>query len=450
MKETGRTVATEVIGALSLELEQMRLENIPRGVSKLVPFFIKEGSGALVKDLDDNVYIDFSGGIGTLNIGHSHPEVVAAVKDQADKFFHTCSLVIMYEPYIRLTKSLNALFPGKSPAKTVFFNSGAEAVENAVKIARRFTKKSGIVSMECGYHGRTLLTMTLTSKVRPYKFGFGPFAPEIYKIPSPYCYRCRFGLKYPECDLTCARFFEKFFSLECPPENLAAVLVEPVQGEGGFIVPPPGYFTILREICDKNDILIIADEIQTGFGRTGKFFAVEHSGLQPDLLTVGKSIAAGLPLSGVIGRAEIMDAPDPGELGGTYSGNPLACCAGLKVLEVIEKEKLTQRAESVGAKMINRLKNMQQKYALIGDVRGSGAMVAIELVKDRNTKEPAAEETREIIRECYTNGLVALTAGVFNNVVRMLVPLVITDEQLAAGLDLLEDAVSKVDKNSRK
>jgi 4-aminobutyrate aminotransferase/(S)-3-amino-2-methylpropionate transaminase len=288
--------------------------------------------------------------------------------------------------------------------------------------------------------------MTLTSKVRPYKFGFGPFAPEIYKMPSPYCYRCRFGLTYPDCELACATYLEKFFTIECPVENIAAIIAEPVQGEGGFIVPPPGYLQTLRQLCDKHGILFIADEIQTAFGRTGKFFAVEHSSVVPDLITVGKSIAAGIPLSGVIGRAEIMDAPDPGEIGGTFSGNPLGCSAGLKVLEVIEKDNLLKKGEILGERVLTRLKEMQKKYNLIGDVRGLGAMVAMELVKDRSTKKPAAEETKAIIQECYKNGLVALSAGVFNNVIRLLIPLVITDEQLCTGLDILEKAVAKIDK----
>jgi 4-aminobutyrate aminotransferase/(S)-3-amino-2-methylpropionate transaminase len=286
--------------------------------------------------------------------------------------------------------------------------------------------------------------MTLTSKVRPYKFGFGPFAPEIYKMPSPYCYRCRFGLTYPDCELACATYLEKFFTIECPAENIAAIIVEPVQGEGGFIVPPPGYLQTLRKLCDKHSILFIADEIQTAFGRTGKFFAVEHSSVVPDLITVGKSIAAGIPLSGVIGRADVMDAPDPGEIGGTFSGNPLGCSAGLKVLEIMERESIPRKAEVLGEKVFNRLKEMQEKYNLIGDVRGLGAMVAMELVKDRSSKEPAVEETKAVVQECFKNGLVALSAGIFGNVIRLLIPLIITDEQLYTGLDILEKAVAKI------
>lgn len=449
MQENNITLKTEVPGPLSARLFELRQSNVPKGVSNLVPFFMSEGEGALLKDVDGNVYVDFSSGIGTLNVGHAHPEVISAIKEQADKFTHTCFMVVMYEPYIRLAESLNALAPGDFPKKTFFVNSGAEAVENAVKIARRYTKKTGIISLECGFHGRTLLTMTLTSKVRPFKFGFGPFAPEVYKMPTPYCYRCRFGLTYPGCDLACAWYLEKFFALECPAESIAAIVVEPVQGEGGFIVPPPEYLKILRQLCDKHGILLIADEIQTGFGRTGKFFGVEHSGVIPDIITVAKSIAGGLPLSGVIGRAEVMDIPNPGEIGGTYGGNPIACQAALKVLEIIEKEDLLSRAAVIGRKVLSRFKEMQEKYSIIGDVRGIGAMVALELVKNRKTKEPAPEETKAIIQECYKNGLVILGAGVFNNVIRTLMPLVITDEQLNAGLNVLEKAVAKVEKELR-
>ncbi len=444
MQEGNLSLKTGIPGPLSAKYQEIKEKNISRGVSNLVPFLIKEGKGALVKDLDDNVYIDFSSGISTLNLGHSHPEIVEVIKKQAEKFSHTCFLVIMYESYIKLAEQLNKLAPGDFPKKAAFFNSGAEAVENAVKFARRFSKKNAIVSLECGFHGRTLLTMTLTSKVRPYKFGYGPFAPEIYKLPSPYCYRCRFGLTYPECNLACAYYLEKFFVTECPAENIAAIIVEPVQGEGGFIVPPPGYFKVIREICDKHNILLLADEIQTAFGRTGKMFALEHSGVAADLITVAKSIAGGLPLSGVIGRAEVMDAPDPGEIGGTYSGNPIACEAALKVLEIIEREDICTRSVDVGGEIVSRLRQMQERYSLIGDVRGVGAMVAMELVRDPKTKEPAPDETKMIVQECYKNGLITLSAGIFGNVIRLLVPLVITAEQLATGLDILEKAVAKV------
>ncbi|MEW5922228.1 MAG: 4-aminobutyrate--2-oxoglutarate transaminase [Bacillota bacterium] len=444
MIEKTINLRTDIPGPISRQMLVQREENVCRGVSNLVPFLIKEGEGALVKDMDDNVFIDFSSGISTVNTGHNHPEIVSAVKEQADKFFHTCFMVVMYESYIHLAKRLNQLAPGDHHKKTAFFNSGAEAVENAVKVARRYTKKNGIISLECAFHGRTLLTMTLTSKVRPYKFGYGPFAPEVYKMPAPYCYRCKFGLNYPQCGLACAYYLEKFFTLESPAENIAALIVEPVLGEGGFIVPPDGYLQALRQLCAKYNILLIADEIQTGFGRTGTFFAVEHSLITPDLITIGKSLAAGIPLSGLIGRADIMDTPDPGEIGGTFSGNPLGCAAAHKVIDIIERDNLSQRARGIGDKVMARLNNMAEKYLIIGDVRGLGAMVAMELVKDRATKEPAAAETKAIIQECYKNGLITLSAGIFNNVIRLLMPLVISDNQLQTGLDVLESALAKV------
>lgn len=444
MKEKLNSFKTEVPGPISKKYFEKKQNSVPKGVSVTFPILVKEGDGALVKDADGNVYIDFSSGIGALNIGHTHPEVVAAIKEQADKFLHTCFMVVMYDSYIELAERLNSLAPGNFIKKTMFLNSGAEAVENAVKVARRYTKKTGIVSLECAFHGRTLLTMTLTSKVRPYKFGFGPFAPEVYKMPAPYCYRCRFGLTYPGCDLACAKYLEKFFVLECPAENIAALLVEPVLGEGGFIVPPEGYLRTLRELCNKYGILFIADEIQSGFGRTGKLFAIEHSGVVPDLITVAKSMAAGMPLSGLIGRAEIMDAPDPGELGGTYSGNPIACQAALKVLDIIEKEGLLNKSVVIGKRVTARFEDMKSKYNIIGDVRGLGAMVAIELVKDRKTKEPAVTETKRIIQECQKSGLIVLSAGIYSNVIRTLAPLVINEEQLSRGLDILEHSIATV------
>jgi len=444
MKEKKRTIKTEIPGSLSLRWEEERRENIPRAIKSQAPFYIQEGKGALLKDLDGNVFLDFSSGIGVNNLGHCHQEVVEAVQEQSQKYLHTCSVVVMYPSYVKLAAKLNQLAPGENPKKTFFLNSGAEAVENAVKIARRYTGKPGLASLEHSFHGRTLLTMSLTSKVKPFKFGFGPFAPEIYHLPAPYCYRCHFGLEYPGCSLACAEYLENFFLMECPAESLAAVVLEPVLGEGGFIVPPLEYFTKIRELCDRYGVLIIMDEIQTGFGRTGKLFASEHSGIEPDLIAVAKSMGGGLPVSGVIGKAEIMDAPGPGELGSTFGGNPVTCQSALKVLEVLDKEGLPDRAQFIGRTVKNRLEEMKEKYSLIGDIRGLGAMVALELVKDRDTREPASEATAAIIQECYQKGLVVLKAGAFNHIIRMLIPLVITEEQLQEGLDILESAVEKV------
>lgn len=431
-------------GPNSKKLLEIRDKNISKGVSYVLPIFIKQAKGPIIEDIDGNEFIDFTSGIGVTNFGNNHPMVVEAIKEQADKLLHSCFMVTMYEPYVQLAAKLNAMTPGDHDKKTAFFNSGAEVVENAVKISRRYTKKTGIVSLECAFHGRTLLTMTLTSKVKPYKYGFGPFAPECYKIPSPYCYRCRFGLTYPECDLRCANYLEDFFKLECPPDYVAAVIAEPVQGEGGFIVPPMDYFKRLKEICHANDILLVLDEVQSGFFRTGKAFASEHFDVVPDIMTMAKSLAGGLPLSAATGRAEVMDAVGPGEIGGTYSGNPLACAAALAVIEASEKEKIADQATATGKAINDRLKAMQEKYDLIGDVRGLGAMQALELVKDRKTKEPAADEVKEITAYCHSKGLLVISAGVLGNVIRLLMPVNIDAETRERGLDILEEGIAKV------
>jgi 4-aminobutyrate aminotransferase/(S)-3-amino-2-methylpropionate transaminase len=436
---------TAVPGPKSSSLLEKKNRYVARGISNSTPVFVAEAKGALIKDVDGNEFIDFYGGIGTLNAGHCPEPVVAAIKSQADRLLHTCFMVTMYENYVDLAEKLASLCPVKGEAKKVMFaNSGAEAVENAVKIARFYAKKPGIIAFECAFHGRTLMAMSLTSKVKPYKFGFGPFAPEVYKVPSAYCYRCYYNSTYPECGLHCLENFDRFFAAEVAPENIAAMIIEPVQGEGGFIVPPPEFLPGLQKICEKHGIILIVDEVQTGFCRTGRMFAVEHWGVQPDLMTVAKSIASGLPLSGVIGRAEVMDAPDPGHIGGTYGGNPISCAAALATIDYMQEQKLADRAAKIGEMALGRLRAMQEKYPLIGDVRGLGAMVAMELVKDRKTKEPAKEEAGRIIQECYKRGLIIIGAGIFSNVVRMLMPLTITDEQLDLGFSILEEVVAEV------
>lgn len=431
-------------GPRSQELMQQRDQHVPRGISYTLPAFVEEASGALIKDVDGNVFIDFAGGIGVCNFGHCHPRVVEAVREQTEKYIHTCFMVAMYEPYIGAARRLNELTPGDGPKKTALFNAGAEAVENAVKIARRYTKKTGIVALENAFHGRTLMTMTLTSKVKPYKYGFGPFAPEVYKIPSPYCYRCKFGLSYPGCNIECARYLEHFFKVECPADYVAAVLAEPVQGEGGFLVPPKEYFQVLQDICRRHEVLLIADEIQSGFYRTGYRFAIEHFGIVPDLITTAKSIAAGLPLSAVTGRAEIMDVTGPGEIGGTYGGNPLSCVAACTVMDLMEEENMGQQARHVGDLARKRFEEMKQKYEVVGDVRGLGPMVGLELVKDRVTKEPAVDETKALAKKCHEKGVLVITAGILGNVVRVLMPVVITDEQLNYGLDVIEECLKEI------
>jgi 4-aminobutyrate aminotransferase/(S)-3-amino-2-methylpropionate transaminase len=407
---------------------------------------VASARGALIRDVEDREFIDFASGIGVMNVGHSHPKVVAAIKDQAEKFTHTCFMVMPYEPAVTLAEKLCAATPGAFPKTTLFINSGAEAVENAVKIARYYTKRPAVIAFENGYHGRTLLTMSLTSKVKPYKFGFGPFAPEVYRMPYAYCYRCPFGLKYPECDVTCADYLKEFFISHVAPESTAALIAEPIQGEGGFITPPPEYFPKLKKICEDNGVLFISDEIQTGMGRTGTMFAMEHWNVEADITIVAKSLAAGMPLSAVVGKKEIMDSVHPGGLGGTYGGNPVACRAGLAVMEIFEEENLLQASEALGKKLKKRFDAFQREYELIGEVRGMGPMLALELVKDRETKEPATAETKALVKYCYENGLILLACGAHGNVIRTLMPLVITDEQLAKGLCILDDAFASLKK----
>ncbi|AMA73654.1 4-aminobutyrate--2-oxoglutarate transaminase [Aneurinibacillus thermoaerophilus] len=433
-------------GPKSAKLHARRQEAVPVGPYHVTPLYIQSAQGAIVTDVDGNELIDFAGGIGMQNIGHCHPKVVKAIQEQAAASIHSCFHVMPYESYIELAEKLNEKTPGDFKKKTMFANSGAEAVENAVKIARKATGRSAVVSFERGYHGRTLMTMSLTSKVNPYKHGFGPFAPETYKLPYPYYYRAPQGMLPEELDEQVLHHFEQFFLGEVGADHIAAIIMEPVQGEGGFIVPSTTFVQGVRRICDKYGILMIADEIQTGFARTGKLFAMENYGVAADITTMSKSIAAGMPLSAITGRAELMDAPGAGQLGGTFAGSPVACAAGLAVLDVIEEENLVERAQVIGDRMMNAFRSWQEKYDLIGDVRGLGAMVALELVRDRVTKEPAKEETGKIVTECWNNGLIGLSAGIFGNVLRFLPPLVITDEHLEKGLHILEQAIAKASK----
>ncbi|MGA8754178.1 aspartate aminotransferase family protein, partial [Candidatus Deferrimicrobium sp.] len=352
--------------------------------------------------------------------------------------------VAMYEPYVALAEKLNELAPGSFPKMSLFVNSGAEAVENAIKVARYATGRSAVIAFENAFHGRTLLTMTLTSKVKPYKFGFGPFAPEVYRMPFAYCYRCPFGLKYPSCGVACADYLETFFTGNVAPESTSAVIAEPIQGEGGFVTPPKEYFAKIHAICKKYGIVLIIDEIQSGMGRTGKLFAIEHWGVEPDLVTTAKSLAGGLPLSALTGRSDLMNKPHVGGLGGTFAGNPVACSAALAVLEVLTGEGFLEQAVALGKKVRSRLESLQKRYELIGDVRGKGPMLAIELVKDRESKAPAAEETKRLAKICFEKGLLLITCGTFGNVIRTLMPLVITDDQIEKGFGILEEALREV------
>jgi len=437
-------VRTEIPGPNAKKLLKMRDQYIPAGVYYTIPTFIERGEGAVVEDVDGNIFLDFAAGIAVLNIGYSHPEVVEAVKKQADKFFHSSINVILYESYIKLAKEISEMCPGDFPKKTIFVNSGAEAVENAIKIARKYTKKTDIICFEGAFHGRTSLTMSLTSKVKPYSFGFGPFAPGIHKIPYANCYRCAYGLERKTCNLRCAERLEEIFTSVVASENVAAIILEPIQGESGFIIPPNEFITKIKDICNKYNILLIADEIQTGFCRTGKMLACEYWSIIPDIITMAKSLSAGIPLSAVTGREEIMQSAHVGGLGGTFSGNPLACTAGLKVIEIMKRDNFSGKANIIGKLILNRLEKLKSKYSLIGDVRGRGAMVAFELVKNRKTKIPAVEETNALIKEAYKQGLILISAGLYGNVVRLLVPLVIGEEQLQSGLDIIENSLSKI------
>jgi 4-aminobutyrate aminotransferase/(S)-3-amino-2-methylpropionate transaminase len=440
-------VITDIPGPKSKEMFDIRLKNVPGGVSYQHMGVIKRGEGALFEDVDGNVMLDFAGGIGVLNIGYSHPEVVKAAKEQCDKFFHSMINIIGYEQYFTLTDKLNNLVPGNFEKKTMLVNSGSEANENAVKIARKYTGRPEIVCFTGAFHGRTNLTMAMTSKVKPYKLGFGPFAPNISQVPFPYCYRCPYGQEKGTCDMFCAKQWDNFFAERVAAEDIAAIIIEPQQGEGGFVVPPIEYVAELRKICDEHGIVLIADEVQTGFCRTGKMFATDYwseKGIYPDILTSAKSMAGGLPISAVTAKSEIIDASQAGGIGGTFAGNPIAAAAALKVLEIMERDDLASRSCQIGEIVNSRLKAMQEKYEIIGDVRGLGSMVGIEFVKDRVTKEPAKDITSKIVEECGKTGLVILNAGVRGNVIRFLMPLVITDDLLESGLDILEAAICKV------
>jgi 4-aminobutyrate aminotransferase / (S)-3-amino-2-methylpropionate transaminase / 5-aminovalerate transaminase len=433
-----------VPGPKSNELLDRRNRVVPRGISNNCASFVKRASGALVEDVDGNTFIDFAGAIGTVNVGHAHPKVVSALQEQVSQFIHTGFNVMMYESYIELAERLAALAPGDFDKQVAFFNSGAEAVENAVKIARKYTKRQGIISFTRGFHGRTLMTMTMTSKVKPYKFGFGPFAPEVYRAPYPYVYRRPEGMSEQQYSDVTIEQFEQFLISDVAPETIAAVVMEPVQGEGGFIVPDIAFVQKVREICTKYGMLFVADEIQTGFARTGKYFAIDHFGVVPDLITISKSMGAGVPISGVIGKREIMDAADPGEIGGTYAGSPLGCRAALAVLDIIESEKLNERAEVLGKRVKEKMNLLAERFEQIGDVRGLGAMYAMELVTNRLDKTPDKALVTKIVKAAYEKGLLLLSAGVYSNVIRILMPLTITNDQLEEGLQILEESIEAV------
>ena len=437
------SLKTPIPGPKSQALLARRKAAVPQGAFHLAPIFIQSAEGATVTDVDGNVFLDFTGGLGTLNVGHRNPAVVEAVVAQAGKFLHTCFHIALYEPYVALAEKLNAITPGNFPKQTLLVNSGAEAVENAVKIARHYTKRPAVIGFEHGFAGRTLLALSLTSKVMPYKFGFAPFAPEVYRLPYPYTYRSELN------EDGMIDQMREFFHAHVDPRQVACVVMELVTGEGGFIVAPKRYVQALAEFCRGAGILFVADEIQSGFARTGRMFATEHYRIEPDLITMGKSLAAGMPLAAVTGRAEIMDSVQVGGLGGTYGGNPVACAAALASIEQIEKLNLCERAQQIGDKLRARLEAWQRRQtashrtavvtADIGEVRGLGAMMAVEFVQDRQTKAPAKEFTLNLVKRCVENGLMVLHAGTHSNVLRFLLPLVATDAQIDEGLSVIEN-----------
>ena len=435
---------TPIPGPRSKELMKRRNAAVVHAAYHATPIFVARAEGAVVEDVDGNRLIDFAGGIGCLNAGHRAPAVVDAVRRQLDQFLHTSFNVLPYESYVAVCEKLNAIVPVKGPKKTLLVTTGAEATENAVKIARAYTRRPAIIAFEDAFHGRTYMAMAMTSKTHPYKAGFEPFPAEVYRIPYAYCYRCSYSLQYPSCQVFCAKHIEDTFKRVVAAETVAAVIVEPILGEGGFVTPPPEFFPTLTEICRKHGILVIADEVQSGFARTGAMFACERLGLDPDLVTMAKSLTGGLPMAAVTGRADIMDVSAPGQLGGTFGGNPAACAAALAVLETIDKEDLCARANVLGERFRKRSAKWQAQWELVGEVRGLGAMQALELVRSKSTREPADEETKQVSQYCYEHGLVILTAGSYSNVIRLLMPLVVTDAQMEEAMDVLEGALAHV------
>jgi 4-aminobutyrate aminotransferase / (S)-3-amino-2-methylpropionate transaminase / 5-aminovalerate transaminase len=425
---------TAIPGPRSRALAERHAAAVAAPLALTFPIAAAEARGVTITDVDGNTFIDFAGGVGCLNVGHSHPQVVAAAQEQLERFSHTDFTIVPYEVYVELAERLLARAPFSAPGRAAFFNAGTEAVENAVKFARAFTGRPAVIAFEGGFHGRTLLSLTLTSKTHPYKAGLGPFAPEVYRVPFPDEYR---GVSASDA----LAALERAFLTQVAPETVAAIVIEPVLGEGGFVVAPAEFLRGLRALCDAHRIVLVADEVQTGFGRTGRFFAMEHSGVEPDLVTVAKSIAMGLPLSGVLGRSEIMDAPGPGAVGGTYPGNPVAQAAALAVLDVFDDEGLVDRAGAIGETIRARMLEWQRRFDAIGDVRGVGAMLALELVFDRATKEPAPALASRVADEAFTRGLLLLTCGVHGNCIRVLVPLVVTDAELDEALGVWEDAL---------
>lgn len=419
------------------ELHQRRLAAIPRGVANSLPVYADRATNSELWDVEGKRYVDFASGIAVLNTGHRHPSVIKAVSAQLERLMHTCFQVTPYASYIELCEQLNKLAPGATPKKSMLFSTGAEAVENALKVARFHTKRSGVISFSGSFHGRTLAAMTLTGKVHPYKAGFGPMMPWVFHVPFPMSYH---GVSVSDS----LDALEQLFKTDIDPAQVAAIIIEPVQGEGGFYIAPAEFLRALRALCDRHGMVLIIDEIQSGFGRTGKMFAIEYAGVEPDLMTVAKSIAGGVPLSALIGKAEIMDAPPPGGLGGTYAGSPLGCAAALAVLEVIRSEKLLERSLQLGEKLQAGLRALQKRYPSIGEIRGLGSMVAMELIKNGKAEQPDADLTRALVQAAARHGLIILSCGAYGNVIRFLAPLTIPEQMLEEGLGKLEAALAEV------
>ena len=428
-------------GPKSRQLQAERDRYLPRGMASTMPVFAASAAGGTLTDVDGQTYIDFATGISVMNVGHRHPRVSKAITEQAERLVHSGAPVMMPEGYVRLARRLCEITPGSFAKKALLLNSGAEAVENAVKVVRQATGRPAVVSFHNAFHGRTLMSMTLTGKIAPYKQNFGPYAPEVYQVPFPYEYRRPAGMSAESLGGACVEAVRQLFKTTVGADRVAGIIVEPVQGEGGFVVPPPDFLPGLRRLCTEYQIPLIVDEVQTGFGRTGKMFAIEYSGVEPDLIVLAKSMAGGLPMGAVVGRSELMDATNPGGLGGTFGGNPVACAAALAVIDVMIDEKLPDRAVTLGDRALGRMRGLAERVPAIGDVRGLGAMVAMELVKDRATREPAGSLTNDVLRRCHERGLVLLKAGLYDNVIRLLFPLVISEQELDRGLDILEDAL---------
>jgi 4-aminobutyrate aminotransferase/(S)-3-amino-2-methylpropionate transaminase len=433
---------TEIPGPNSRALTARRQQALPRGVYASTPLFVRHAEGAILEDVDGNRFIDLGGGIGCANVGHCNPRVLSALRSQLDAFLHLCFQVTGYESYVSLAEKLNQLTPGSFAKKTFFVNSGAEAIENAVKIARAFTGRSAVLCVEDGFHGRTMTGLSLTSKTHPYKEGFGPFLPDVYRIPYGVPANARLANRGPMTKGQVNELLDQTFRRVVAAESVAAIVIEPVLGEGGFVVPPAGFLPALVEICRERGIVFVADEVQTGFGRTGEFFASKHFGIEPDLILTAKSLGGGLPLGAITGRAEIMDAPGPGGLGGTFGGNPASCAAALAVLEEFADGTLLARARALGEQFQTQAAAWQRQHAFIADVRGVGAMQAMEFVD--STGAPNAKAVKKLVHHCLHHGVLILNAGTYDNIVRLLMPLTISDEEFSQALEVIEGGLSAV------